>query len=107
MAVRIVFDTHESGRVELEVTPTGSLMEAARAHGVPGIDADCGGYMVCGTCHVVIEPMWHDRLPPQSDAERDMLECVPDPEPNTRLSCQIPITEALNGIVMRVPKRQR
>lgn len=105
--IRLVFETADNGRVELRTRAEGTLMEAARAHGVPGIDADCGGCMVCGTCHVVIDPVWHEKLSAPTQAELDMLECVPDPEPNTRLACQIPLTVALDGIVARVPPRQR
>lgn len=105
--VQITFETPAGERIELQVKPEGSLMEAARDNSVPGILADCGGSMVCGTCHVVIAPEWQDRLPPQSDMEREMLEYVPEPQPNTRLTCQIPVTESLDGLVMRIPAVQR
>jgi ferredoxin, 2Fe-2S len=105
--VRIFFDTADGKRIEADVPPDRTLMQAARDHDIPGIDADCGGFMACGTCHVIIDPSWHDKLPLQTEAERDMLEYVPDPEPNARLSCQIPITAQLDGIVLRVPKHQR
>jgi ferredoxin, 2Fe-2S len=105
--VHITFETPAGDRIELQVNAEGSLMEAARANAVPGILADCGGSMVCGTCHVVVAPEWHDRLPPQSDMEREMLEYVPEPQPNTRLTCQIPVTAALDGLVLRIPALQR
>ncbi len=105
--VRITFETPDGISMDLDVDAKGSLMEAARANEVPGILADCGGSMACGTCHVVIDLVWHSKLPVQSANEREMLEYVPEPQPNTRLTCQIPVTEALNGIVMRIPKRQR
>jgi 2Fe-2S ferredoxin len=105
--VNIIFETPEGARTELDVKPEGSLMEAAREHCIAGILADCGGSMVCGTCHVVIDPEWQSKLPPQSEMEREMLEYVPEPQPNTRLTCQIPVTEELDGLVMRIPTTQR
>lgn len=105
--VQITFETATSERIRIDAAPGTSLMEAARAHDVPGILADCGGSMVCGTCHVVIDCEWQERLPPQSDMEREMLEYVPEPQPNTRLTCQIPVTERLDGIVVKIPALQR
>lgn len=105
--VRITCITASGENIELNVPALGSLMEAARAHNVPGILADCGGSMACGTCHVLIPPEWHSKLPPPSAIEIEMLEYVPEPQPNTRLTCQIPITEALDGLVMYIPKLQR
>ncbi len=104
--VHIVFWLRDGTRLELDVPPTGSLMQAARDNNVPGIDADCGGCMACGTCHVVVDPAWYDLLTPPSDSEREILEYVRDPEPNLRLTCQIPVTEALSGITMRIPEHQ-
>jgi 2Fe-2S ferredoxin len=105
--VRITFITPTEEEITLDAPLDGSLMEAARAHGVPGILADCGGSMVCGTCHVVVAPEWQEKLPPQSEMERELLEYVPEPQPNTRLTCQIPVTEQLDGLVMHIPALQR
>ncbi|MET0988296.1 MAG: 2Fe-2S iron-sulfur cluster-binding protein [Steroidobacteraceae bacterium] len=105
--VRLVFITHTGERVEVDANPGGSVMQAARQHNVPGIEADCSGSMVCGTCHVVIDPEWHDKLPRQSSDERELLEYVPLPQPNTRLTCQIPLSADLDGLVMRIPRDQR
>lgn len=105
--VHLIFITPAEERIEIDVPAEGSLMEAAKAHNVPGILADCGGAMACGTCHVMIPPEFHPRLPEQSDIEREMMEYVPEPQPHTRLTCQIPVTEELDGLVMHIPALQR
>jgi ferredoxin, 2Fe-2S len=102
--VRVVFVTQEDKRMELDIPPSGTLMQAAREHNVPGIEAECGGCMACGTCHVVVSAEWYNRLPAPSGPERDILEYVAVPEPNMRLTCQIAVTEDLDGLVMRVPQ---
>lgn len=104
--VNVVFKTQSGEEIPLDLSPEGSLMEAAIANGVPGITADCGGSMVCGTCHVMVDPKWQAQLPEQSDMERDILEYVPQPQANTRLSCQIPVTEDIEGIVLLIPESQ-
>lgn len=84
-----------------------NLMEVAVANGIDGILADCGGNLVCGTCHVVVPARFQAVLPAQSEMERDMLECVPDPQPNTRLCCQITLEAAHDGLELHVPLTQR
>jgi len=105
--VRIVFEQADGEQMAVNAAAGESVMQAARNNGVPGIDADCGGCMACGTCHVVVDPKWNDLLPAQTEAEVEMLDYVPDPQPNARLSCQIPVTAALEGIVLRIPPHQR
>jgi ferredoxin, 2Fe-2S len=80
-----------------------SVMEAAIAGDVPGITADCGGAASCGTCHAYVDPAWADRIDPPAEMEEQMLEFVMDREPNSRLTCQIRITEALEGIRFDLP----
>ncbi len=81
-----------------------SLMEVARDAAIPGITADCGGSCSCATCHVMIEPEWHDRLPTPEPTESEILEFAADVDPErSRLSCQIPVSAGLNGIVVTVP----
>ena len=84
-----------------------SLMQAAKAANVPGIDADCGGSMVCGTCHVVVANAWLGKLPAPCGMEEAILEGVPEPHPRARLSCQIKMDDALDGIEVDVPAAQR
>lgn len=83
-----------------------SVMEVAVSHNVPGIDADCGGACACATCHVYVHEDWLSKLSPQVDMEASMLEFAEDVRPNSRLSCQIPLTEDLNGLTMTLPKEQ-
>lgn len=84
-----------------------SLMKAAIDAGVDGIAADCGGCLTCATCHVIVAPEWASKLPPASADERSMLEMTASPaEPTSRLSCQIELTAALDGLAVRLPATQ-
>lgn len=83
-----------------------SVMQAAVDALVPGIMADCGGSCSCATCHCYIDEAWLDRLPGPESAERDMLECALDPQPNSRLSCQLHMTPQADGLVVRLPRSQ-
>lgn len=83
-----------------------SVMEAALSHQIEGIIALCGGACACATCHVYVEPEWLGRLEPRDDMESGMLEAAFEPQPNSRLSCQIPITAELDGLTVRVPSKQ-
>ncbi len=88
-------------------TPGQSLMRAATDAGVDGIKADCGGMMTCATCHVIVGADWAPRLPPASADERAMLEMTAaPPQPTSRLSCQIVLTEALDGLTAGLPDTQ-
>jgi 2Fe-2S ferredoxin len=84
-----------------------SVMEAAVKHGVAGIDADCGGACACATCHVYIDPQWTAKTGETSGNEQSMLEFANHVQSNSRLSCQIRVTEALDGLVVRMPQSQR
>ena len=83
-----------------------SLMEGAVKHLVPGIDADCGGACACATCHVYIDPEWTAKTGEQSGMEQSMLDFANDVQDNSRLSCQIKVSDALDGLVVRLPKSQ-
>jgi 2Fe-2S ferredoxin len=84
-----------------------SLMQTALNHSVPGILGDCGGSCSCATCHVFIEEAWRERGGSPTELEAAMLECTAVPaEPGSRLACQITVTEALNGMVIRLPPSQ-
>ncbi|MBQ0794887.1 2Fe-2S iron-sulfur cluster-binding protein [Zhongshania sp.] len=104
--VKLIFKSHSGDEKTLQIPEQGSVMEAALANNVAEITADCGGSMVCGTCHVTVDPEWQNTLPEQSSMEKDILEYVPKPQPNSRLSCQIPVTAALDGIVLHLPESQ-
>jgi 2Fe-2S ferredoxin len=88
---------------EVEVAAGESLMNAAVKSGVSGIEGECGGEMSCATCHVHVEPDWLRLLEPQSEAEVDLLELVDDLQDNSRLACQIAMTQVLDGISVEVP----
>ena len=89
--------------VEFEAGDT--LMETARDNDVEGIDADCGGACACATCHVYVDAAWAAKLPSAQEMENDMLDFTEAPKTDfSRLSCQIEMTETLNGLVVQVPK---
>ncbi|HEY4775124.1 MAG TPA: 2Fe-2S iron-sulfur cluster-binding protein [Xanthobacteraceae bacterium] len=83
-----------------------TVMEAAIKNGIPGIVAECGGACACATCHVYVEAAWWDKVGEPSPMEEDMLDFGYDVRPNSRLSCQIKVTDALDGLVVRTPERQ-
>lgn len=80
-----------------------TLMEAAVRNNIAGIDAECGGSCSCGTCHVLVDSAWAGRLQPKGDQEESTLDYASGVEANSRLSCQIVISEALDGLVVRLP----
>ena len=86
---------------------TGStVMENAIRNDVPGIEAECGGACACATCHVYVDEAWREKVGPPSPMEEDMLDFGFDVKENSRLSCQIKVTDALDGLVVRIPERQ-
>lgn len=92
---------------EVDVPPGRSVMLGATINSVPGIDADCGGTLACATCHVYVDPAWLAKLPPPEQDESDLLHGVAtELRPNSRLSCQLIVTEALDGLTVEVPERQ-
>lgn len=105
--IKLTFVTPDDTRHEIEAPVGANLMEVAVANSIDEILADCGGNLVCGTCHVIIPERFQALLPVQSEMERDMLECVPHPQPNTRLCCQIALTEVLDGLELHLPLAQR
>lgn len=84
-----------------------TLMATAKAHGVAGIEAECGGSMVCGTCHVYAEGEGYAVVGAPSEMEAEMLDYALSPEPTSRLSCQIVVSAQMDGLEFRVPERQR
>lgn len=84
-----------------------SAMEAAVKNSVPGIDGDCGGAAACATCHVYVDPEWIGKTGPAAEGlEKSMLEFAEDVHENSRLACQITISESLDGLVLRLPEKQ-
>ena len=83
-----------------------TVMETAIKNGVPGIEAECGGACACSTCHVYVDEAWREKTGEASPMEEDMLDFAFEVKPNSRLSCQIKVTEALDGLVVTTPERQ-
>ena len=83
-----------------------SIMEGAIQNNIPGIDADCGGGMACATCHVYVKEEWFNKLNKAEDAEQDMIDMAFEPKKNSRLSCQIIVTDELDGLVVKTPSKQ-
>ena len=97
----------QNGKEHTAEVPTGwTVMEGAVKNRIPGIDADCGGACACATCHVYVEADWLAKLAPRQDMEEQMLDFAQDVKANSRLSCQIKVTPALDGLVVRTPKSQ-
>ena len=90
----------------IEIEKGLSVMEGAIQNNIPGIDADCGGSMACATCHVYVEDKWLDKLPKAEDGEVDMIDMAFEPKKNSRLNCQITVTEELDGLTVTTPVKQ-
>ena len=90
--------------IEVEIGLT--VMEGAIQNDVTGIDTDCGGGMSCATCHVYVKEEWLNKLPKAEDAEQDMIDMAFQPQKNSRLSCQITVTENLDGLTVTTPEKQ-
>ena len=96
-----------SGKSHVVAVPNGlSVMEGAIQNNVPGIDADCGGSMACATCHVYVKEEWFNKLPKKEDGEEDMLDMAFEPKKNSRLSCQLMVSDKLDGLVVNLPEKQ-
>ncbi|KHK89822.1 2Fe-2S iron-sulfur cluster-binding protein [Novosphingobium malaysiense] len=104
---KIVYKTHEGKVYEVDVPSGRSVMLGATSQGVPGIDADCGGTLSCATCHVYVAQEWAEKLPPVEEMEDELLENTAcERKSNSRLSCQIDVTDELDGLVVEIPERQ-
>ena len=103
---KVTFIEHTGKRHEVEAKLGLSLMRAATDNNVPGIDADCGGECACATCHVYVEGDWLGRTGERTEMEQSMLSFAAVTQDNSRLSCQIQITEALDGLVVSLPEGQ-
>ena len=96
-----------SGKVHtVDVSNGLSVMEGAVQNNIPGIDADCGGGMACATCHVYVKEEWFDKLSKKEDGEEDMLDMAHEPNKFSRLSCQLVISDELDGLTVQLPKKQ-
>ena len=103
---KITYIEHGGKTHTIEVANGLSVMEGAVQNNIPGIDADCGGSMACATCHVYVKEEWFNKLPKKEDGEEDMLDMAFEPKKNSRLSCQLMVSDQLDGLVVNLPEKQ-
>ena len=103
---KITYIEHGGKSHTIEVANGLSVMEGAVQNNIPGIDADCGGSMACATCHVYVKDEWFNKLPKKEDGEEDMLDMAFEPKKNSRLSCQLTVSNELDGLVVYIPSKQ-
>lgn len=103
---KITFIEFDETAHEVDVPAGGSVMEAAVSNNVPGIDADCGGACACATCHVFVNEAWMDKVGERGDMEQSMLDFAENVRTTSRLSCQIVLTDELDGLVVDMPEAQ-
>ena len=103
---KITYKDKDGNSKIIEVENGLSVMEGAIQNDIPGIDADCGGAMACATCHVYVEEKWFDKLSKAEDAEIDMIDMAHEPKKNSRLSCQIIVSDELDGLEVTTPEKQ-
>jgi ferredoxin len=104
--VRITFVTAQDQRITAEAAPGTRLLEVGQNVGMP-LEGTCEGQMACSTCHVIVAAEWFDKLTPASEDEEDMLDLAAGVTRTSRLSCQIVLSEALDGLEVRVPEEAR
>ena len=103
---KITYIEHNGKIHSIEVANGLTVMEGAVQNNIPGIDADCGGSMACATCHVYVKEEWFNKLPKKEDGEEDMLDMAFEPKKNSRLSCQLMVSDQLDGLVVNLPEKQ-
>ena len=103
---KIKYIEHKGKTHTIDVANGLSVMEGAIQNNIPGIDADCGGSMACATCHVYVKEEWFDKLPKKEDGEEDMIDMAYEPNKFSRLSCQLIVSDELEGLVVNLPVKQ-
>lgn len=103
---KITFIQPDGSQQTVEATVGMTVMEAARLNQIAGIEAECGGACACATCHVYVDDAWTAKTGKPQSMEEDMLDFAFDVRPESRLSCQIKVTDAIDGLVVRVPAKQ-
>lgn len=101
---KITYVTRAGASIRVEAEPGISLMQLALMNNIPGIIGECGGVMSCATCHVHVDSVWYDRLPPPKPSENDMLEFADDRNGVSRLGCQIKVRDELDGLIVHIPQ---
>ena len=103
---KVIYKDFEGNSKTIDVENGLSVMEGAVQNDIPGIDADCGGGMACATCHVYVKEDWLDKLSTKEDGEEDMLDMAYEPKQNSRLSCQLIVSDELDGLEVTIPEKQ-
>ena len=103
---KITYISHEGKKTTVEVASGLSVMEGAIQNNIEGIDADCGGSMACATCHVYVPENWFNKIEKIQEAEKDMIDMAYEPKKNSRLSCQIIVSNELDGLEITTPLKQ-
>jgi ferredoxin, 2Fe-2S len=103
---RLTFIQPDGTEQTVEAQPGVTVMEAAKMHLIEGIEAECGGARACATCHVYVDAAWRERTGAPTEMEEDMLDFAFEVRPESRLCCQIKVTEALDGLIVRIPEKQ-
>ena len=103
---KITYIEHSGKSHTIEVQNGLTVMEGAIQNNIPGIDADCGGSMACATCHVYVKEEWFNKLPKKEDGEEDMLDMAYEPNKFSRLSCQLTVSDKLEGMIVNLPEKQ-
>ena len=103
---KITYIEHSGKLHTIQIQNGLTVMEGAVQNDIPGIDADCGGSMACATCHVYVKKEWSDKLPAKEETEEDMLDFAFDVRKNSRLSCQLTVTDELDGLIVDLPEKQ-
>ena len=103
---KITYITSDKKNYTINVQNGLTVMEGAVQNDIPGIDADCGGGMACATCHVYVKEDWLDKLPKKEDGEEDMLDMAFEPKTNSRLSCQLVVSDEFEGLTVNIPSKQ-
>ena len=103
---KITYIEHTNKEHTVEVPNNMSVMEGAVQNNIPGIDADCGGSIACATCHVYVDEKWFNKLKKKDEGEEDMLDMAYQPNKFSRLSCQLIVSDELDGLILKMPPKQ-
>ena len=103
---KITYHAHDNKSYTIDVQNGLTVMEGAVQNDIPGIDADCGGGMACATCHVYVKEEWFNKINKKSEGEDDMLDQAYEPNKYSRLSCQISVTDDIDGLIVNLPEKQ-
>ena len=103
---KITYITHDEQTFEVEAVNGTTVMENAIKNSVTGIEAECGGACACATCHVYVDEDWRATVGGPEAMEEDMLDFAWEQQPSSRLSCQVKVSDALDGLIVRIPEKQ-